>query len=103
MVNNNNNNNNNLFLINQTDSMISLIHSGYLYSAPSRNLLRGALSSATAKQKSRLERCYNTSLMRSEYMVVECSQMHVHLRVDSERIAKVSLGFLTHILVLSYY
>src|SRR6218665_2849526 len=29
----------------------SLIHSGYLYSAPLRNLLRGALSPATAKEK----------------------------------------------------
>src|SRR6218665_3909516 len=29
----------------------SFIHSGYLYSAPSRNLLRGALSPATAKEK----------------------------------------------------
>ena len=27
------------------------IHSGYLYSAPSRNLLRGALSPAMAKEK----------------------------------------------------
>ena len=29
----------------------SFIHSGYLYSALSRNLLRGALSPATAKEK----------------------------------------------------
>src|SRR6218665_893473 len=29
----------------------SFIHSGYLYSAPSRNLLRGALSPATVKEK----------------------------------------------------
>src|SRR6218665_3364715 len=29
----------------------SLIHSEYLYSAPSRNRLRGALSPATAKEK----------------------------------------------------
>ena len=29
----------------------SFIHSGYLYSAPSRHLLRGALSPATAKEK----------------------------------------------------
>src|SRR6218665_825334 len=29
----------------------SFIHSGYLYSAPSRNLIRGALSPATAKEK----------------------------------------------------
>jgi len=28
----------------------SFIHSGYLYSAPSSNLLRGALSPATAKE-----------------------------------------------------
>src|SRR6218665_1884335 len=30
----------------------SFIHSGYLYSAPSRNLPRGALSPATAKERS---------------------------------------------------
>jgi len=30
---------------------IHSFHSGYLYSAPSRNLLRGALSPATAKEK----------------------------------------------------
>src|SRR6218665_216420 len=29
----------------------SFIHSGYSYSAPSRNLLRGALSPATVKEK----------------------------------------------------
>src|SRR6218665_4144562 len=29
----------------------SFIHSGYLYSSPSRHLLRGALSPATAKEK----------------------------------------------------
>src|SRR6218665_2869678 len=29
----------------------SFIHSGYLYSAPSRNLLRGILSPATARKK----------------------------------------------------
>ena len=29
----------------------SFIHSGYLYNAPSRNLLRGTLSPATAKEK----------------------------------------------------
>src|SRR6218665_3164896 len=29
----------------------SFIHSGYLYSAPSRKLLRGALSPATVKEK----------------------------------------------------
>src|SRR6218665_690912 len=29
----------------------SFIHSGYFYSAPSRNLLRGALSPATVKEK----------------------------------------------------
>src|SRR6218665_1175488 len=29
----------------------SFIHSGYLYSTPSRNLLRGALSPATVKEK----------------------------------------------------
>ena len=29
----------------------SFIHSGYLYSAPSGNLLRGALSPATVKEK----------------------------------------------------
>jgi len=29
----------------------SFIHSGYLYSAPSRNLLRGALSPAMVKEK----------------------------------------------------
>src|SRR6218665_938457 len=32
-------------------SIHSFIHSGYLYSAPSRNLLRGALSPATVKEK----------------------------------------------------
>src|SRR6218665_1783417 len=32
-------------------SFIHFIHSGYLYSAPSRNLLRGALSPATVKEK----------------------------------------------------
>src|SRR6218665_1743849 len=30
----------------------SFIHSGYLYSSPSRNLLRGALGPATVKEKS---------------------------------------------------
>jgi len=35
-----------------TDYLITtFIHSGYLYSAPSRDLLRGALSLATAKEK----------------------------------------------------
>ena len=29
----------------------SFIHFGYLYSAPSRNLLRGALTPATVKEK----------------------------------------------------
>ena len=29
----------------------SFIHSGYLYSAPSRNLLKGALSQASVKEK----------------------------------------------------
>src|SRR6218665_2942865 len=33
------------------DSLHSFIHSGYLYSAPSRNLLRGALSPARVKEK----------------------------------------------------
>jgi len=32
-------------------SFISTVHSGYLYSAPSRNLLRGALSPAMVKEK----------------------------------------------------
>jgi len=31
--------------------MVLFIHSGYSYSAPSRNLLRGAFSLATAKEK----------------------------------------------------
>src|SRR6218665_63937 len=34
-----------------SDPHISFIHSRYLYSAPSRNLLRGALSPATANEK----------------------------------------------------
>src|SRR6218665_3956067 len=33
------------------ENIHSFIHSGYLYSAPSRNLLRGALSPATVKEK----------------------------------------------------
>src|SRR6218665_869596 len=34
-----------------TLDILPLIHNGYLYSAPSRNILRGALSPATAKDK----------------------------------------------------
>src|SRR6218665_3910253 len=37
-------------LLNQL-KLCSFIHSGYLYSAPSRNLLRGALSPATVTEK----------------------------------------------------
>src|SRR6218665_3853168 len=36
---------------NASDGFYSFIHSGYLYSAPSRNLLRGAPSPATVKEK----------------------------------------------------
>src|SRR6218665_2216629 len=39
------------FEYSQTQTVSSFIHSEYLYSAPSRNLLRGALSPATVEEK----------------------------------------------------
>jgi len=36
----------------EAEEVHSFIHSGYLYSAPSKNLLRGALIPAMAKEKS---------------------------------------------------
>ena len=43
--------NNSLLITVYTEDIHSFIHSGYLCSAPSRNLLRGALSPATVKEK----------------------------------------------------
>src|SRR6218665_2972512 len=59
----------------------SFIHSGYLYSTPSRNLLRGALSPATVKEKFGEYRWADVQRRRGLYAVRSAIQIPLYKTV----------------------
>ena len=69
----------------------SFIHFGYLYSTPSRNLLRGSLSPTTAKEK-----CLEKLAEKRHIVPGQEAQLHVPPKDDKNYIAQVLYRSLMH-------
>src|SRR6218665_23601 len=74
--------------------ILSFIHSGYLYTAPSRNLLRGALSPATVKEtclKKLAERRH--VVLRSQTECIRGSSFQVEGPITEKALRCLSAGW----------
>ena len=85
----------------------TFIHSGYLYSAPSRNLLRGALSQATPKH---IElRFFHITLKKSIFTTVFLSQFLIspqfftHLIRKLQKVTTTTVQFNFFICTFPFY